>query len=155
MAHDADHRRSVALWLERASTLPSTEELCVAFERAFNALWRRAFVALGEITLGAVVDRVRYNASERCPLLAALEAERDGLHCRALVSEAASIERTELAERLASMMLEFLTVLGNLTAEILAPALHAELALATRELGAPEAAAPARPERSEDEGNQS
>lgn len=157
MADDVGHNRSVTRWLERAKALPSHEQLCAAFDHAFQALFRRAHLALGEVTLGAVVERVRYNASERSAVLSALQSDREGLRCDALARNCSSMPVADLADALASMMLEFLTVLGSLTAEILSPALHAELARVTRELAGPGSGASADgpPERSEDEGTES
>ncbi|WP_129575938.1 MULTISPECIES: hypothetical protein [Sorangium] len=122
------------------------------FERAFSALWRRAHVTLGEVTLGAIVDRVLYYASERYPVLSSLEVNSAGLYCVELQVLAGGLPRDELAEGLRFILVEFLTVLGNLTAEILTPALHAELSkVAQEEAGGVERGSESAPGISEGE----
>jgi hypothetical protein len=131
-----DHSACVDAWMERAAEGLPAARLVQLFERAFDALWRRAHVTLGEVTLGAIVDRVLYSASERHPILATLRLESTGLRCEELAEHAHGLPRAELAEGLRFVLTEFLTVLGNLTAEILTPALHAELSKVAEEDGA-------------------
>lgn len=121
------HSACVDAWMERAAEGLPAERLVQVFKRAFAALWRRALVTLGEVTLGAIVDRVLYNASERYPMLSSLRVESTGLCCEELHDRAGGLRRDQLAEGIRFIMIEFLAVLGNLTAEILTPALHAEL----------------------------
>lgn len=122
-----DHSACVDAWLERAGTGLPAERLVLLFEQGFAALWRRAYQTLGDVTLTAILDRVLYTATEQYPLLSALEIDLTGLRCQALRARAASLAADQLAEGTRFMLVEFLTVLGNLTAEILTPALHSEL----------------------------
>jgi hypothetical protein len=131
------HSACVQAWLQRAKGLP-TQQLLRAFEQGFGVMWGRANQTLGNVTLTAIVDRVLYVAAEKYPILAALELEESGIHCQGLHERAGTLERGELVEGVRFVMVEFLTVLGNLTAEILTPALHAALSRV-----APEAAADA------------
>ncbi len=127
MKAESDHSACVNAWLERsAKTLP-TEPLIALFERGFSAIWKRAHRTLGEVTLTAILDRVMYTAAEQFPMLAALAIEPSGLRCQALRDNASDLDREELAEAVAFVLVEFLTVLGNLTSDILSPALHKEL----------------------------
>jgi hypothetical protein len=71
MSDEAEHAAAVGAWLARTSALPS-ERMIQAFELAFAALWRRAHHTLGEVTLGAIVDRVLHVASEHYPPFAVL-----------------------------------------------------------------------------------
>ncbi len=120
-----DHVAAVDAWIARAG--PAGPGLH-AFERAFNALWARAVVTLGEVTLGAIADRVLYVAAERCAPLAKLRVETDGIRVADLLGPHAEDSDPALAEGCRAVLIELLTVIGNLTAEILSPALHAELA---------------------------
>jgi hypothetical protein len=88
----------------------------------------RCHVTLGEVTLTAIVDRVIYTASDRYPLLSALKVEEAGVHFVQSPPQAGVADESHLAEAVRFVLVEFLTVLGNLTGEILTPALHAELA---------------------------
>jgi hypothetical protein len=125
MAEDA-HSACVQAWLKRAKGL-STEQLLRAFEQGFGVMWGRAHQTLGNVTLTAIVDRVLYVAAERYPMFASLELEDGGIRCQGLHQRAYSLDRDQVTEGVRFVMVEFLTVLGNLTAEILTPALHAAL----------------------------
>jgi len=109
-----------------AAGLPP-ERLVQVFEQGFSALWRRAHRTLGDVTLTAIVDRVLYTATERFPFLSSLQIESTGLRCQELQAAAQNPGLESLTEGLQFVLVEFLVVLGNLTAEILTPALHSEL----------------------------
>ena len=113
-------------WLERVAAR-SVEELIRAFEAAFAALWKRTELTLGEVTLVAIVERVLHTATEHYPLVAAIETTRSGLRCPGLATQP-GLRKDEVADAIRFVLVEFLTVLGNLTAQILSPALRAELA---------------------------
>ena len=92
-----------------------------------RALWNQAYLTLGEITLTAIVDRVLYDAAERFPPFESLKVEATGIDCRELRDKPEVWDDRDLAEGIRFVLIEFLIVIGNLTAEILTPALHAEL----------------------------
>ena len=138
MGDENDHDECVDAWMERAARGKPPDRLLRAFEEAFAAMWRRAHVTLGDVTLTAIVDRVLRAASERYPIVAELQVDETGLRCEGLRQRAPSPECRELEQAVRFVLTEFLTVLGNLTDEILTPALHDELSSA-----APEAASAA------------
>jgi hypothetical protein len=113
--------------MERVTKGLPSDQLAQAFEQAFSALWRRAHQTLGDVTLAAIVDRVLYTGAERFPVLGELKVEGTGLRWAELRQKAHGVPRAELADAIRFVLVEFLTVLGNLTADILTPALHAEL----------------------------
>jgi len=127
MVDAREHGACVDTWLERAASRLPSDRLVRVFDQGFAALWGRAHRTLGDVTLMAIVDRVLYVAAERYPYLSALKVEPAGLRCQELQQEAGNLRRDELAEAVRFVLVEFLTVLGTLTAEILSPALHAEL----------------------------
>jgi hypothetical protein len=132
MSEENQHLECVEAWIARRTD--EAANACVdAFQAALTRLWRRACLTLGEVTLGAIVDRVLINTAQRFPAFAVMRLGPDGVHCGEL--REARIERAVLIDGMRFALLELLTVIGNLTAEILTPALHAELA----EGGAPEA----------------
>ena len=73
-----------------------------------------------------IVERVLHVATERFPVLPSLSIDASGLSCPQPPSDA-SLPYEQVSEALRFVLVEFLTVLGELTAEILTPALHAEL----------------------------
>jgi hypothetical protein len=127
-----DHLERVDAWMDRATKSAPPERLVDALDRAFGAMWRRARVTLGDVTLAAILGRVLYTAAEKFPLLSSLEMDATGLKSDKLRARAGSFKRDQLAAGIRFILVEFLTVLGNLTAEVLTPALHSELAKVAR-----------------------
>lgn len=122
-----EHAREVDAWLARAARGLPPDRLLSLFERALHALWHRACLTLGDVTLMAIVDRVLHDARERSPVLSPLKVDPAGISCRELHETLGTLSRSELEQGMRFVLVEFLTVLGNLTAEILSPALHGEL----------------------------
>jgi hypothetical protein len=128
MLDEANHAGIVDAWLRPSADGLSRELLLQLFEDAFCALWECTKNTLGDVTLTAIADRVLYNASEKFPIFASAKVEPGvGIQVRELRDRAASLNPAELTEGIRFVLVEFLTVLGNLTAEILTPELHAEL----------------------------
>jgi hypothetical protein len=130
MAHDSVHSRYVSEWMKRFSQVPA-EELAGFFENAMIVLWRRTYSALGDITVAAIVDRVLYNATEKYSILSSLKLGTSGVNFSEFRQKAGSINDRELKEAMQFVLVELLTVVGNLTAEILTPALHSALSSVT------------------------
>lgn len=129
MPEASDHTERVDAWLEATTPGVAPEALCALLERALNALWQRTKTTLGEITLTAIVDRVLYNATEKYPFLSSISvAPSVGFRCEGLRERADAQESTLLIAGTRFLLVEFLTVLGNLTADILTPELHEALA---------------------------
>jgi hypothetical protein len=105
----------------------SSQQSLRLFELAMAALWNRALLTLGDVTLTAILDRVLYNASERFAPFELLRIEANGLNFRELRSRSSVLDQRELEEAIRFFIVEFLVVIGNLTAEILTPILHSEL----------------------------
>lgn len=141
------HAASVDAWLASAAKGLSAEELLRLLDAAFGALWQRTRTTLGEVTLTAIADRVLHNAAEAFPAFSALEVEpASGIRFGSLAAQCGEAPVAELRAGLRMVLVEFLTVLGNLTAELLTVELHSLLGGVTLE-GAPNAAA-----RSADQG---
>ena len=121
------HTQRVNIWMKQAAKGLTPEQLVQLFEQAMGALWRRAHLTLGEVTLAAIVDRILHNAAEQVPLLEGLEVNAGGINCRPLLEAANSENKAQLAEGIRFVLVEFFVVIGNLTAEVLSPALHSEL----------------------------
>ena len=153
MLDEGQHSAWVNAWLKRSakSDLPP-EVLLQLFEAALTALWARTGTTLGDVTLTAIAERVLYNASEKFPLLASLTVEpARGIEFSALRERIGSMQGLELREGIRFVLVEFLSVLGNLTAELLTPELHLELSnLALPQAVAVEHGAQRRPTDPED-----
>ncbi len=127
------HHTCVTVWMERGAQGLPAEQLLQLFEQGFGALWVRAQLVLGEVTLTAIADRALYVAAARYPFLSGVKVVAGVLLCRDLKERAASLRHGQLVEAIGFVLVEFLTVLGKLTAEVLTPALHAALLDATQE----------------------
>ena len=128
MRDEGEHAVAVDAWLERAAGNQPPKVVLEAFEAAFTALWSCTNVTLGEVTLGAIADRVLHTAAERHPELGRLKLGPAGrLDTGALAGKLAAARNPALWEGCRFVLIELLTVLGHLTAEILTPELHAEL----------------------------
>lgn len=121
---ETSHAACVRAWMEATARGLSPEAKVVLFERALGALWARASRTLGEVTLGAIVDRVLHDVRAECPLMSVSEVDTNGVRLGDL-RDRNDIEGLDEAMRLT--LVRWLTVVGNLTAEILTPGLHATL----------------------------
>jgi len=134
MMHPENHHHTahVEAWLARAAGDSAAPELIAVLERALLAMWDGAKVTLGEITLTAIVDRVLFTTTESHPFVSI--AKIDGTPTRFEVHLRGDIQSVHrLREVVRFVLVEFLTVLGNLTDEILTPALNAALTRVGRE----------------------
>lgn len=129
MPEASEHEERVEAWLEATTPGASSEELVALLDRALNALWKRTKVTLGEVTLTAIVDRVLYSATEKFSFFSGIGLEPSvGFRCEGLREGTGALERSTLLAGARFVLVEFLTVLGNLTADILTPELHEALA---------------------------
>jgi hypothetical protein len=122
------HAVEVDAWLARALSDRSSDGLVQQFGKTLHALWARTQPKLGEVTLSAIAERVLYNASERFTFFSTMTVESPkGIQIADLADRIAHVPEAEQIAGIRFLLVELLTVLGNLTAEILTPELHAEL----------------------------
>jgi len=124
LASSATHERCVEAWLSEHRAVEPTEVL-ESFERALIAIWSRASVTLGELTVSTVVASVLRKVKARHPSMQGVFVAPSGVRvdrtsCRATMPD--------LLEALRFTLVELLRMIGRFTAEILTPPLHAELA---------------------------
>ena len=129
MTDEGEHAASVDPWLNRAGAGLSSAALLRLFEAALGALWVRTVTILGEVTLTAIADRVLHDTAQRLPLFSSLKVEPNGEGIRfdELRESGSAMRTTDVLEGIRFVLVEFLTVLGNLTAGILTAELHAVL----------------------------
>ena len=131
--NDGGHAAFVDAWLERTGKDLAPTVLWELLEAALNALWARTKTTLGEVTLSAIAERVLCKACEKFPLLSSLEVEATGaISFRALRERASAVHDSAVLEGGRFVLVEFLSVMGKLTAEILTPELHSELGSVVR-----------------------
>ena len=127
MEEDDPNLTCVSSWIERTAPGLSGEEHVQLFEMSLAAMWTRSQRPLGDVTVAAIMDRVVCTAVERFPVIAGLRVEASGVSCLELRARAAEADDAQLIEAMRFVLVEYLTVLGNLTADIFTPALRAEL----------------------------
>jgi hypothetical protein len=127
MAEEFDHGARVAAWLKPRSGSRSGPELLDLLDTALAEIGRTAANTLSEVTLLAVLERVAVHAREEFPAFEALDVDERGLTTARLRSLDPPPSRKDAADLTRYVLTEFLSVLGNLTAEILSPRLHAAL----------------------------
>jgi len=128
MTESVTHAEIVSEWFERTAKACPTRDLAPLFGRALLAVWERARVTLGEVTLRAVFDRVLGAARQRFPCIARLRLGADPDIFRSLVEQREVVtDRAEFESTMRWVMTELLTLLGGLTGEILSSPLHAAL----------------------------
>jgi hypothetical protein len=125
------HAVHVERWLDGAASDLSTEGLIALLERALVALWQSANTTLGEVTLTAIVDRVLYTAAEQYPFLSIAKVQGAVRFEIRLLGDVQRDRR--LLDVIRFVLMEFLSVLGHLTDEILTPAMHATLSTVRRD----------------------
>ena len=97
------------------------------FEAALNAVWAHTRLTLGDVTLAAIADRVIHTTAERFPQLASLTVTLDGISCVELRARGRELDPLQATDGMRFALVELLTVLGRLTADVLTPGLHATL----------------------------
>jgi hypothetical protein len=122
------HAAVVDAWLARSLADGSVDALDV-FRVAFEALWSHAATTLGSATLIAIAERVLHTATMRYGFLVAVNPRPngDGRWKQKLHERLGAVPSPELIEGLRFAMIELLTVIGRLTAEILTDELHAAI----------------------------
>ena len=128
LPEDNPHREVVDAWAARIAPDLAPRQVIDTFGDAFDRLWQRARKTLGDITLIAISDRVLYTASREFSVLDAVSIGDGGIELDKLREGASETDGAELLLAAQFVLIEFLTVLGKLVANILTPALHAELA---------------------------
>ena len=125
MSSSNPHEHCVDSWLTRVERVELVEPLQL-LEHAMAPLWKRASSTLGRITLSAIVQRVRVSTVAKYPVLEGLAVSQDGVTLGPVSTPDGAREALRAGVRY--FLVEFLTVISALTADILTPALHATLA---------------------------
>lgn len=97
-------------------------------EAGLAAVWRRAERTMGPITLAAIADRVVHDAQKQFAFVGDAAVGETGIGLERLRAREAALPGDELARAARYLLIRFLSVLGNLTSDVLTPALHLELA---------------------------
>jgi hypothetical protein len=93
-------------------------------EKAIQAIEQRAGITLSVVTLTLILDRVLHESQDKFPLLSDASIESNRLSFEKMHIHHKS---EDLLEPIRYVLIELLTVLGRITADILTTPLHKEL----------------------------
>lgn len=122
-----NHVAVVDAWLKRSIGERSSVEAAGLLRAVFESLWSRAVTTLGTVTLIAIAERVLHTATTRYPFFSAVNTRPNGdtQWKQHLQDRLGAVPKLELIEGARFALIELLTVIGRLTAEILSQELHA------------------------------
>ena len=106
--------------------LPLTKRVEL-LEKAIHVIEQRALMTLSGITLEVILDRVLRQSHEKFPVLSDVSLINKHLSFQELLHTGKNHKSEELIEALRFLLIEFITVLGRITADILTAPLHKEL----------------------------
>jgi len=127
------HKELVNLWEDKNTTDLRDEQLIQVYASAFHAIESCCLATLSRVTISIVTDRVLHLGSEKHPILSLVTIEPSGLSLKGVVQNIKNYKTEELRGALSYLLVEFLTVIGNITSDVLTQSLHKELMKVTSE----------------------
>lgn len=120
------YSRLVQDWENKNTNDMSPIQKVILLEKAVHVIEQRALMTLSRITLEVILDRVLQQSNEKFPVLSEVKLINQQLSFQGLINTS-SHKPEELIEALRFFLIEFITVLGRITADILTAPLHKEL----------------------------
>lgn len=127
------HKEIVHLWEEKNLQGPGPEQVIKIYGSAILAVEQRCLDTLSSVTVQVVLDRVLHEGLENYSLLSTITIGPKGLNLSGLNHKNENYKLEEITESLRYLLIEFLTVIGNITSEVLTTPLHKELMEVTHE----------------------
>ena len=124
---NSTHQDIVSLWEEKNIKGLCRDQAIQVFQNALQALQQRCLVTLSNITLQVILDRIIHQGIEEFPLLMEINLELDGLNFSNLHQKKDHFELSEINKAFRYLLIETLTIIGNITSEVLTAPLHKEL----------------------------
>jgi hypothetical protein len=119
------HSAAVMAWEKNFKSNYSIEQRIHLLGLAINAIEKRASTTLSRVTLLVIVDRVLHQSREKHPILSCVSVESNSLKFKN--EPTSNDDSKELLDALRFLLIELLSVLGRVTADILTIPLHNEL----------------------------
>ena len=110
---------------KNAVDLPLTQR-AILLEKAVHVVEQRALMTLSKVTLEVIFDRVLHQSNEKFPILSNVKLKNKQLSFHELHNDKGH-KPEEIVEALRYFLIELITVLGRITADILTTPLHKEL----------------------------
>lgn len=127
------HQNIVSIWEEKNIKNLSTDQAIHVFGNALQKIEHRCLVTLSSVTVHVVLDRIIHGGIEKYPILKDVTIEVDGLNFKNIFQKKDHYEIKEINNAFRYLLIEFLTVIGSITSEVLTAPLHKELMEVTSE----------------------
>ena len=127
------HKVLVDLWEEQNTKDLQDEQLIQVYGAAFQSIERSCLSTLSIVTIKVVIDRILHLGSEKYSILSLATFEASGLSLKGLNQNNKNYKTEELKDALSYLLVEFLTVIGNITSDVLTTKLHNKLMEVTKE----------------------
>lgn len=121
------HEKQVLAWEEMNTQGLRPEQIAQLFGSAIHAIEQRSLLTLSSVTVQIVADRVLHESREKFPILSLVQTESGGLNFNSLIQTCERSTVTEVGDALRYLLVELLSVIGNITADVLTAPLHKEL----------------------------
>lgn len=120
--------QQVELWEIKVTQGLNDSQKAQLFCKAIFAVEERTLKTLSSVTLEVVLDRALHQCKKKYAFMSLVKIESKGLNFNELLNSEHFRNPTEnLVEALRSLLIEILTVLGNITGGILSGSLYNEL----------------------------
>lgn len=124
---DKHLERKVNAWIQDVTSNLSPAKLLSLFELVMVRLWNRSHILIGDVTLTAITDRALFNSSEIYKLLDLLQVDYSGIQFHKLHQSNSGLNPNEIIRSFKELILEFITIVGSVTGDILLEPLLQEL----------------------------
>lgn len=121
------HKEQILLWEEKNLKNLESKELVELYANAFNAMEKRCLATLSTVTVQVVKERILHISFEKFPLLSSVKLEATQLNFKILIQNCENYNIEELKDALRFLLVEFLSVIGNITSGVLSEALYKQL----------------------------
>ena len=120
--------QQIEIWEKEKAQGHKPAEKVSLFCKAIAAVEQRTLKTLSPVTLEVILDRALLQSKERFSLLSSVTAEGKGLNFDELLqNDKFQNQQDEVIQALRHLLIEILTVIGNITAGILTKALFQAL----------------------------
>ncbi|MBY0415719.1 MAG: hypothetical protein K2Q18_16210 [Bdellovibrionales bacterium] len=130
---NSTHQDVVILWEEKNIKNLENDLAIQVFGNAIHCIERRCLITLSSVTLQVVLDRIIHQGIEKFPILVEITLEKEGINFTKIIQKKDHYKIGEIQDAFRYLLIEILTVIGNLTSDVLTTPLHKELMEVTSE----------------------
>lgn len=117
--YNTHSEEQIDAWLEQATRDLPSKKIVAVFSHVLKSLSRKASRSLNQLTLMAIVNRVLYQCKDKFPLLQELKVDSNGINFDQNQYQLEQADPDELKESFRYLFIELLSVLGDLTADVI------------------------------------